>query len=101
MRSIATLVVMSVLTTHAAAIERHSISQMSCNAIGSALKLEQSSILRHPSPQVEKLTLYDLYVRDRRSCSADQTAVPASVPAEDGSCSVYRCATVTKTFKRL
>ncbi|WP_146606163.1 hypothetical protein [Mesorhizobium kowhaii] len=101
MRSIATLVVMSILTTHAAAIERHNISQMSCGAIDSALKLEQHSILRHPSSGVEKLALYDLYVRDRQSCSADQTAVLTQVPAEDGSCNVYRCATVTKTFKRL
>jgi hypothetical protein len=101
MRGTATLVVMSVLTTHAAAIERHNISQMSCGAIDSALKLEQHSILRHPSSGVERLTLYDLYVRDRQSCSPDQTAVPTRVPGEDGSCSVYRCATVTKSFKRL
>jgi len=45
--------------------------------------------------------LYDLYVRDRQSCSPDQTAVPTRVPAEDGSCGAYRCATVTKSFKRL
>ena len=63
MKGLATLVVMSVLTTHAAAIERHDTLQM--------------------------------------SCSPDQTAVPARVPAEGGLCSVYRCATVAKTFKRL
>ncbi len=45
--------------------------------------------------------LSDLYVRDRQSCSPDQTAVPARVLADGGPCSVYRCATVTKTFKRL
>lgn len=45
--------------------------------------------------------LSDLYVRDRQSCSPDQTAVPARVLAGGGPCSVYRCATVTKTFKRL
>lgn len=101
MRGIATLVVMSVLTTPAAAIERHDVSHMSCNAIGSALELEQRSVLRHPSPGVKELMLYDLYVRDRQSCSPDQTAVPTRVPGEYGSCSVYLCATVTKTFKRL
>ena len=101
MRVIATLVAMSVLTTHAGAIERHDTSRMSCNAIGSALKLEQHSILRHPSPRAENLMLSDLYVRDRQSCSPDQTAVPTQVPADDASCEVYRCATVTKTFKRL
>ena len=81
MRGIATLVVMGVLTTHAVAIERHDTSQMSCSAIGSSVELGQSSILRHPSSQVESLMLYDLYVRDRQSCSPDQTAVPARVPA--------------------
>ncbi|MER8700335.1 hypothetical protein [Mesorhizobium sp. M1273] len=101
MKTIATLVVMSVLATHAAATERHDTLQMSCNAIGSALELEQSSILRHPSSRVENLMLSDLYVRDRESCGPDQTAVPARVLAEGGPCSVYRCATVTKTFKRL
>ena len=101
MKAIATLVVMSSLATHAAAIERHDTPQMSCKAIGSALELEQSSVLRHPSSRVENLMLFDLYVRDRQSCSPDQTAVPARVPAEDGPCNVYRCATVTKTFNRL
>jgi len=37
MTGIATLVVMSVLTTHASAIERHDISRMSCNAAGQPL----------------------------------------------------------------
>ena len=101
MKAIATLVVMSILTSHAAAIERHNTSQMSCKAIGSALETEQRSILRHPSSRMENLMLSDLYVRDRQSCRPDQTAVPARVPAEGGPCSVYRCATVTKTFKRL
>ncbi len=101
MNRIATLVVMSVLTTQASAIERHDTSQMSCNAVDSALGLEQSSVLRHPSSRVEHLMLYDLYVPDRQSCGPDQTAVPARVPVAHGTCGVYRCGTVTKSFKRL
>jgi hypothetical protein len=101
MRRIAMLVAMSILATHAAAIERHNVSQMSREAVGRALQSEHRSILRYHSARVDKLMLYDIYVRDYRSCKPGEAAVPTRVPAKDGLYRVLRCATVTVSFSRL
>jgi hypothetical protein len=101
MRRIAMLVAMTILATHAAAIERHNVSQMSGEAVSRVLQSERRSILRYPSARVNKLMLYDIYVRDHRSCKSGEAAVPTRVPAKDGPYRVLRCAKVTKSFSRL
>lgn len=100
LRRIATLVAMSILATHAVAIERHDISQMSCEAVGRALRSEQRSILRYHSQHVDNLMLYDICVRDRQSCKPSEAAVPTRVPAADGPCRVFRCERVGRSFSR-
>ena len=100
MKRIAMLVAMSILATHAAAIERHNVSQMSREAVGRALQSQDRSILRYHSERVDKLMLYDLYVRDYRSCKHGHAAVPTRVPAKDGLYRVLRCAKVTRSFSR-
>src|SRR5262245_21245289 len=100
MTRIAMLAGMTILATHSAAIERHNVSQMSHEAVGRALQSEHRSILRYQSSRVEKLMLYDIYVRDYRSCRTGEAGVPTRVPARDGPYRVLRCAKVTKSFSR-
>ena len=94
------LVAICTLAAHAAAIERHDVSQMSREAVGRALQSEPRSILRYPSARVDKLMLYDIYVRDYRSCKSGEVVVPMRVPTRDGLHKVLRCARVTKSFSR-
>ena len=101
MTRIAMLVAMSILATHAGAIERHDVSQMSNEAVGRALQSEPRFILRYHSARVDKLMLYDVYVRDYRSCKPGEAAVRTRVPAKDGQYTVFRCAKVTRSFSRL
>ena len=100
MSRIAMLVAMGLLASHAAAIERHNVSQMSREAVGRALQSENRAILRYHSARVDKLMLYDIYVRDHRSCKSGEAAVPTRVPAKDGLYRVLRCAKVTRSFSR-
>ena len=92
LRRIATLVATSILATHAAAIERLDISQMSCDAVGRTLRSEQKAILRYQSQRVDKMTLYDIWVPDHQSCKPSEAAVSTRLPAADGPCRVFRCA---------
>jgi hypothetical protein len=85
MGRIAILVAMGILASHAAAIERHDVSQMAGEAVGRALQTERRSILRYPSARVERLILYDIYVRDHR----------------DGLYRVLRCTNVSRSSSRL
>jgi hypothetical protein len=101
MRRTAVLVAMSVLATHAAAIERHNVSQMSREAVSRALQSETQFILRYHSARVDNLMLYDIYVRDYRSCKTGEAAVPTRVPVKDGLYRVLRCAKVTRSSSRL
>lgn len=100
MRRIAMLVAISILATHAAAIERHNVSQMSRDAVGKALQSTPQSILRYHSARVDKLILYDIYVRDYRSCKNGEAVVPTRVPARDGLYTVLQCAKVTRSLSR-
>lgn len=101
MSRIAVLVATGILAGDAAALERHNVSQMSGEAVGRVLQSERRSILRHHSARVDKLMLYDIYVRDDRSCKSGEAAVQTRVPAKDGPYRVLRCAKVTKSFSRL
>lgn len=100
MSRIAILIAMSILASHAAAIERHNVTQMSREAVDRALQSEHRSILRYHSARVDKLMLYDIFVRDHRSCKFGEVAVPTRVPGRDGQYRVLRCAKVTKSFSR-
>lgn len=101
MSRIVILVAMGILASHAAAIERHNVSQMSREAVGRVLQSEHRSILRYHSVRVDGLMLYDMYVRDHRSCKSGEAAVPTRVPAKDGLHRVLRCAKVTRSFSRV
>ena len=100
MSRMAILVAMSILASHAAALERHNLAQMSGEAVGRVLLSERRSIFRRPSARVDKLMLYDIYVRDHRSCKSGEAAVATRIPAKDGPYRVLRCAKVTKSFSR-
>ena len=101
MSRIAMLVATGLLASHAAAIERHNVSQMSGEAVGRALQSEHRSILRYHSARVDKLMLYDIYVRDHRSCKSGEAAVSTLIPAKDGLYRVLRCSKVTRSSSRL
>lgn len=80
----------------AQAIERYTISNMTCVSVQETLRHDGAAILRHSSDRVAGMALYDRYVGSSLHCLSGERAEPASVPASDNpSCIVLKCEPVS------
>lgn len=76
----------------ALAISRYNSTGMSCAAVQRTIAREGAVILRYPSRNRARLTLYDRYVADSRFCDGHEFADRATVPTADTpSCPVRAC----------
>ncbi|MCJ9669354.1 MULTISPECIES: hypothetical protein [unclassified Neorhizobium] len=76
----------------AAAISRYNSTGMSCAAVQRAIGREGAVILRYPSRNKARMTLYDRYVIDSGYCDSHEFADRATVPTADTpSCPVRAC----------
>lgn len=77
----------------AQAIERYTITNMTCASVQAALRHDGAAILRHSSAG---LPIYDRYVGNTMHCLSPEVAKPASVPASDNAqCAVLKCEPVS------
>ena len=85
------------LVGEAGAIERHDMSQMTCEEVRSTLQSEGKAILRAPSSHVPGMMRYDVYASNRNACGAPPAGgVRATVKTSDGPCYVYRCQQIAR-----
>lgn len=89
----ASLIVVAVIAASPSyAISRYDMPSMTCTAVQEAIDREGAAILRYPSTRVNKMILYDRYVRSSRQCDFGERAQQISVPTRDQpNCAVYRC----------
>jgi hypothetical protein len=81
----------------AGAVERHNVSQMTCEAVQSTLQTGGKAILQTPSTRVPGMMRYDMYASNRYACGAPPAGgVRASVNTSDGPCHVYRCQQIAR-----
>jgi hypothetical protein len=81
----------------AGAIERHNMSQMTCEQVQSTLQSGGKALLFTPSSRVPGMMRYDIYVNNRNACGVPPAGgVWASVNASEGHCLVYRCQQIAR-----
>jgi hypothetical protein len=86
----------------ASAIERHNASQMTCEAVQSALQSEGKAILRRPSSRVPGMALYDVYAANRAACRPLPNGAVWATAETSGSnaCPLYRCVQIVRSTPR-
>lgn len=86
-----------------AAMERHNMSEMTCEQVKSMLQSERKALLASPAKKPVGMMKYDMYVPSRTSCGAggaQNWAQTARIKTSDGTCVVYRCVTITRSTPR-
>ncbi|MBB6483389.1 hypothetical protein [Rhizobium lusitanum] len=83
-------------STPALAISRYNSMSMTCAEARATINRERAVIMRYPAKRTPKMTLYDRYVADSRSCDVGFYADQDYLPTKDrASCPVYICRPAT------
>lgn len=87
-----TVMLTSLASTPALAIERLVSTQTTCGQITAIIERDGDAIVRYPSPRTPGRLLYKRFVDSERQCDKVERTIPFTVPTQDTeSCQLAHC----------
>ncbi|MEQ1943562.1 hypothetical protein ABMA32_14210 [Mesorhizobium sp. VNQ89] len=92
MRRLIAALLISLTASHAFAVSRYEVSNVTCETVQALLRTEGAVILVYRSRGILGLPIYDRYVDGQKNCNADEVVRGAGVPTSDKDyCPVHKC----------